>query len=188
MAGMDAVSPAAGLPASLSAETRRWAVARTKPQAERWAFVNLARLGYGAYLPLCTVCRRDRVVRSMFHTVEVPLFRSYLFVQHTPGESWRPIRSAPGVQTLITVSGRLEYAAVGAVEALQATEQLRRTPAPLKQRFRPGSACRLNAGALKGHEAVVIEIDGDSAAVAVMLFGELRRVVVPLDSLDVRDD
>jgi transcription antitermination factor NusG len=169
-------------------ETFRWAVARTRPQAEHWAFVNVSRLGYEAFLPLCTIRRRDRVVPSMFHNIEVPLFRSYLFVQHEPGTSWRPIRSAPGVSTLITVSGRLEYAAVGAVEALQATEQLRRTPATLKQRFRPGSACRLNAGSLKGHEAVVVEIDGDTVSAAVMLFGELRRVSVPLDSLSLRDD
>ena len=71
---------------------------------------------------------------------------------------------------------------------MRATEALRRTPAPLKQRFRPGSACRLSAGALRGHEAVVVEIDGDSVAVAVMLFGELRRITAPLDSLALRDD
>jgi len=34
----------------------------------------------------------------------------------------------------------------------------------------------------------VIEIDGDSAAVAVMLFGELRRVSAPLNLLSLRDD
>jgi transcription antitermination factor NusG len=166
----------------------RWCVARTKPQAEHWARVNLARLGYAAFLPLCTIRRRDRVVRSMFHSVEVPLFRSYLFVQHEPGTSWRPIRSAPGVQTLITVGGRLEYAAPGAVEQLQQTEALRRAPAAPEHRLRIGSACRLSAGALRGHDAVVVEIDGDSAAVAVMLFGELRRVSVPLNALSLREE
>ena len=177
-----------GIGAGLIVKTLRWAVARTKPQAERWAFINVCRLGYEAFLPTCAVRRRDRVVPSLFHNVEVPLFRSYLFVQHQLGTSWRPIRSAPGVSTLITVGGRLEYAAPGVVEQLRLTEALRRTPAPLKQRFRPGSACRLSAGALRGHEAVVVEIDGDTVSAAVMLFGELRRVSVPLDSLSLRDD
>jgi hypothetical protein len=35
---------------------------------------------------------------------------------------------------------------------------------------------------------VVVEIDGDSVAVAVMLFGELRRISVPLDLLSLCDD
>ena len=169
-------------------ESHRWAVARTKSQGEHWARINLARLGYEVFLPTCTVRRRDRVVRSMFHSVEVPLFRSYLFVQHEPGTSWRGIRSAPGVASIVCAGHQIRYAAVGAVEALQETEQLRRTPATLKQRFRPGSACRLNTGPLKGHEAVVAEIDGDTAVVTVMLFGELRRVVLSLDVLSARED
>jgi transcription antitermination factor NusG len=177
-----------GIGAGLIVETHRWAVARTKPQAERWAFINVCRLGYEAFLPACTVRRRDRVVPSLFHNVEVPLFRGYVFIQHTPGTSWRPIRSAPGVASIVCAGHEIRYAAPGAVEQLMATEALRRTPAPLQQRFRPGSACRLSAGALRGHEAVVVEIDGDSVAVAVMLFGELRRVSVPLDSLALRDD
>jgi transcription antitermination factor NusG len=185
---MDAVSPVAGLPASLSAETRRWAVARTKPQAERWAFMNVSRLGYTAFLPLCTVRRRDPVVRSLVHTVQVPLFRSYLFVLHEPGTSWRGIRSAPGVQTLVIVGGRLEYAAAGAVEQLQQTEALRRAPTAPVQLYRPGSACTLTTGPFRGHDAAVVEVDGNSAVVAVMMFGELRRVVVELDSLIPRED
>jgi hypothetical protein len=34
----------------------------------------------------------------------------------------------------------------------------------------------------------VVEVAGDSAVVAVMMFGELRRVAVSLDSLSLRDD
>jgi transcription antitermination factor NusG len=161
-------------------EAPRWCVARTNPSSEHWAHLSLLRVGYEAYLPLCTVRRRDRALRSMFHTVKVPLFRSYLFVQHEPGTSWRPIRSAPGVQTLILVGGRLEYAAEGAVEHLQATEALRRTPDAQEQRFRPGSACRLIAGPFRGHDAAVAEVDGDTVVVTVVMFGELRRVSVPV--------
>jgi transcription antitermination factor NusG len=177
-----------GIGAGLTVEALRWCVARTKPQGEHWAFVNVSRLGYEAFLPTCTVRRRDRVVPSLFHNVEVPLFCGYVFIQHTPGTSWRPIRSAPGVTSIVCAGHEIRYAAPGVVEQLRVTEALRRTPVPLQQRFRPGSACRLSAGALRGHEAVVVEIDGDSIAVAVMLFGELRRVSVPLDSLSRRDD
>jgi transcription antitermination factor NusG len=169
-------------------EAFRWAVARTRPQAEHWAFVNVSRLGYTAFLPLCTVRRRDRVVRTLFHNVEAPLFGRYLFIQHQPGTSWRPIRSAPGVQTLVIVGGRLEYAAVGAVEQLQQTEALRRAPTAPQNLLRPGSACTLTAGPFRGHEAAVVEVDGNNAVVAILLLGALRRVAVSLEQLSPRED
>lgn len=163
----------------------RWCVART---AEHWAYINLMRLGYEAFLPLCTVRRRDPLRHRLTHNVEVPLFRSYLFVRHTPGESWRSIRSAPGIQTLITAGDRLQYVAEGAVEALQATEALRRDPTTPQSVYRPGMACRLNAGPLRNHEAVVVKIDGNSVVVSVLLFGEFRHIAVPLASLSARKD
>jgi transcription antitermination factor NusG len=178
----------AGFPESVVTEvTPRWCVARTKPSAEAWALTNLNLRGHEVYLPLCTVRRRDRL-RSLTRTVQVPLFRSYLFVQHVPGESWRAIHTAPGVSNLITVAGRIEYAAAGVVEALRATEQLRRSIHPSAQLCRPGAACRLLSGPFYGHDAVVSAIEGDSVVVSVMMFGELRRVVVPLESLGPREN
>ena len=69
---MDTVNLAAEQPAGLTVETRRWCVARTKPQAERWAHLNLLRIGFDAYLPLCIVRRRDRVLHSLIHSAELP--------------------------------------------------------------------------------------------------------------------
>jgi transcription antitermination factor NusG len=111
-----------------------------------------------------------------------------MFVQHTPGTSWRSLRGAFGVQALITVAGRLEYVVVGSVEALQATEQLRQSINGQAQLFHPGSACRLIGGPFRGHDAVVVEIDGESAVVSVMMFGELRSVAMSLESLSPRED
>src|SRR5215469_2871571 len=65
-----------------------WAVVQTHPQAERWAETNLRRQGYPTLLPLMRVRRRDRVLRSLFHTVEVPLFPGYCFVTVT--SHWTP--------------------------------------------------------------------------------------------------
>jgi transcription antitermination factor NusG len=165
----------------------RWCVARTKPSAESWALTNLQLRGHSVYLPTCTVRRRDRL-RSLTRIVQVPLFRSYLFVQRAPGESWRAIHTAPGVSNLITVAGRIEYAAPGAVEALQATEHLRQSIHPSASLCRSGAACRLLSGPFHGHDAVVFAIEDDDVVVNVMMFGELRRVTVPLESLGPRED
>jgi hypothetical protein len=92
------------------------------------------------------------------------------------------------VSNLITVAGRIEYAAPGVVEVLQATEQLRRSIHPLASLCRPGAACRLLGGPFHGHDAVVSEIEGNDVVVRVMMFGELRCVTVPCDSLGPRED
>jgi transcriptional antiterminator RfaH len=78
-----------------------WAVCHTHPQAERWALLNLTRQGYEAYLPLMTVTRRDRVVRSMTHRVEVPLFSRYLFVNLQSDQRWVPVQYTLGVHQLL---------------------------------------------------------------------------------------
>jgi transcription antitermination factor NusG len=92
------------------------------------------------------------------------------------------------VSNLITVAGRIEYAASGVVEALQATEPLRRSMHPSASLCRPGVACRLLSGPFCDHDAVVSAIEGENVVVAVMMFGELRQVSVPCDSLGPRED
>jgi transcription antitermination factor NusG len=164
----------------------RWCVAKTKPQAERWAQFNLMRQGYTVYLPLCAVRRRDRVLRSLIRTVEVPLFATYLFVQHMPGTSWRAMRGTLGVSSIVCSGGEIRYARDGDVEALMATEALRRTPA--SSSLHVGAPCRLLTGPLRNNDAVVLDVSGKTADVAVLLFGELRRIVVPLDALNPRED
>jgi transcription antitermination factor NusG len=82
----------------------------------------------------------------------------------------------------------LQYAPEGVVEHLQATEGVRQSPDAPKHLYRPGAACRLIAGPFRDHDAVVAEINGANALVSIMLFGELRRVAVPLESLAPRAD
>src|SRR5215469_15530779 len=100
---------------------RPWACVYTHPQAEAWAQTNLQRAGYETLLPLMRVRRRDRVVRSLWHIVERPLFSRYLFVRfdHTEA-SWSPIRAAPGVRDILRDRDKVLYAPEAVVSALQA--------------------------------------------------------------------
>jgi transcription antitermination factor NusG len=120
--------------------------------------------------------------------VQVPLFRSYLFVRHTLGESWRSIHTAPGVSNLIIVAGQIQYASPGAVEALQATERARQSIHPSASLCRPGAACRLLSGPFHGHDAVVSAIEGDNVVLCIVMLGELRQISVSLESLGPRED
>jgi transcription antitermination factor NusG len=166
-----------------------WACVHTHPQAERWADTNLRRLGYRTYLPLVAATRRDRHTPTMRRSVLVPLFPSYLFLLHDPGEPWTPIRYAPGVRDVIGCNGKPQYARPGAVEAVQADEALRRiTPASQSAIARVGRAVATATGPFAGHPAVVTAVTGNHATIAILMFGQLRSVLVDVSCLVSRDE
>jgi transcription antitermination factor NusG len=65
---------------------------------------------------------------------------------------------------------------------LQATEEARRNPIPEPQ-WRRGAACTIDQGAFSGREGVVVDVGGSSARIGLFIFGQLRDVTVPIDSL-----
>jgi transcriptional antiterminator RfaH len=166
---------------------RGWAVCYTNPQAERWAETGLRRQGYTTFLPLIAVRRRDRVLRSLWHTVEVPIFSRYLFIRFNHrAESWSPIRDTPGVRDLIRIGAEVQYAPEAAVSALEAAIAERATHGPETTQWAPGAPVALLAGALRGHPAVVLSTHGEHATLAVLLFGALRQVTAPVAWLVAR--
>jgi transcription antitermination factor NusG len=161
----------------------RWTVAQTHPQAENWATVSLARAGYETYMPLFATMRGKP--KRMAH---VPLFSGYVFVALAPEQGWVAARYALGVRRLCMAGDHPTYVPDGAVEALQATEDARRSLPPADSIWRPGAPCRLNGGSLAGLDAVVSTIAGEVAVVHVLMLGELRAVTVDAAFLVVRRD
>ena len=164
-----------------------WFVVQSHHQAERWACANLQRRGYRTFLPLVAVRRRDRVIRSLYHTVEVPLFSPYLFIHFDARSGWTPIWNTPGVARLLMADGKPAPCPERAVEAIQAGEGLRRTLTPAEPLWRPGAACKLVHGPFQGGDAVVTAVHNDRALVALLMLGHLREVQVSLDCLAARD-
>ena len=160
----------------------RWAVVFTHSQAERWAVQNLQRQGYPAYVPLVTIRRRDRVLRSLWHDVEVPLFPRYAFV--VAGSHWSPIRGTAGVaQLLVDAAGKPYLLRAGLVEALQEGESLRRyPPSGPPALWAPGMACRASVGGVELRGAVT-RVVKRVAYVAAVMFGEVREIVIDLSAL-----
>lgn len=163
-----------------------WCVAHTHPQAERWADTNLRRSGFTTYLPLYAAQIRDRAIPSLRHTVVRPLFTGYLFVQHHRGSSWRPIYETPGVHSLIRSGSQLQYAPDAAVEALRATEAVRRHPVAHRPSWASGTPCSLAAGPMAGLPAVVLDAEGDTVRIGVMFLGQIRQVTVASECLVTR--
>jgi transcriptional antiterminator RfaH len=160
-----------------------WIVAVTHPQAEAWADSNLQRRGYRCFLPHYAAKRRDPVLHTLTRVVLTPLWPGYLFVHHDSRDSWRPIYETPGVRSVLKTRDQIQWANAGDVEALRATEDARRSITPGAS-WAPGMPCSPVAGTpFAGHPAVIIEIHGSRAMIALMLFGQLTRVSIDVACL-----
>jgi transcription antitermination factor NusG len=169
----------------------QWFVVSTHPQAERRATHHLAQQGYTTFLPLYAARRRDRVVKTMFHTVETPLFPSYAFARFDARrDPWRPILSTPGVFDLIRnrCTGMPEPVRAGAVEALEASQDARRCLPAQNASWAPGTPCRPATGIMAGIPGVVLNVQRETATVSLMFLGHLREITLPLDCLTSRDE
>jgi transcription antitermination factor NusG len=156
-----------------------WIVVHSYPQAEAWAALNLERRGYHAYLPMMTVRRRDRVLRSMWHHVETPLFPRYLFVRF-PGH-WVPIRYTPGVYRIVSAAGFPNMASEAEISAVQATEAVRRSPPAQSARWAPGMP-------FEGMPAVITSVLDEQVQISMMMLGCFRSITVHADCLVARDE
>jgi transcription antitermination factor NusG len=165
-----------------------WFVVNSYPQAERRAAQSLAHKGYEVYLPLILVSRRDRVVRSLLHRVEAPLFPAYLFVRLDLRDPWGPVRYAPGVFQLLTnADSTPEPVPETVIDALQAGDAFRRLPLPDAPLLRPGAPVTCLYGPFQGREAVVIAAAANTARIALPMLGAMRELVVPIACLTARD-
>jgi transcription antitermination factor NusG len=165
-----------------------WAVCQTHPQAEFWGRSNLIRQGFKAYCPTYITRRRDRALPTLWHQVEAPLFTGYIFVNLGDNEPWFAIRRTPGIrQIMLSSFANPHHVPHGVVEALQATQAARRSADAGRTSWAPGTACRLAAGPMRGHDAVVIGTRDGRTLVGVMCFGAMREVAVATDCLIARD-
>jgi transcription antitermination factor NusG len=166
----------------------RWFVVQTHPQSERWASSNLTRRGYQTFLPLVFVTRRDRVLRTLTHRVEVPLFASYCFVRFDAEQDpWTPIWHTPGVAALLVKDGRKPNPVAEAdFRAVEAAVAAARSQGAETASWAPGTPCSLATGPFRGHPAVVLSVRSQHARLSVMILGGLREVQAPVAWLTER--
>jgi len=164
----------------------RWFVIASQSQAERRALDHLQQQGYEAFLPLRTV---RRCHHHVMRTLEVPLFAGYLFTQFDAHrEPWRPILSTLGVYAMLRrTDGTPDPVARGVVEALQAAQTLAATQQPKTSQWAPGDAVAVANGAFSGHPAVVLEVEPNTVAIAILAFGALHRVTLRADRIVARE-
>lgn len=166
----------------------RWFVAETHPQAERWVARSLAEKGYEAYLPMIVRQRRDSVVRTMMHTVHVPMFGNYLFFRiDADNDPWTPVRYCEGVkQVFMTQSQRPIPVPIGFVERLIETAPERLKLAPEKLPAHPrGAMLRIESGPMESFTGICVASDGLTTEMNVELFGRVLVVTFPSSVLSL---
>lgn len=84
----------------------RWHVVHTNTRAEYRALIDLAGMGFRAYLPMHMHYSRPKKLGEPTRAEVLPLFPRYMFVAFDPlRDQWRRIFSARGVAFLFTTMG-----------------------------------------------------------------------------------
>lgn len=149
-----------------------WVVARTKPQRENYAAIQVERQGFEAYLPRMLDTHTKRVS---------PLFPGYLFV-NTPG-SWLWLRSTYGVLDVVFGTGglpaRLPVAAIDRIKRDADSDGLIQLTT---QKFKCGQRVRLRDGAFVGWNALYADSPAPARErVLLQVLGAWTHVTVPQD-------
>jgi transcription antitermination factor NusG len=168
-----------------AAATPVWCVIAFWGQAEISGTRELTREGYETCLPLQAIRRQDPVIKSMWHTVRIPLFSGYGFIRLTQAQSREPVTSIRGVREVLRrPDGKAAWVPDALIEKL--VEDAPRRLELAKQHgpvLDAGSGVRIKDGTFEGHRGVVIQCDGINTQVEIEMFG--RPVPVWLDRVSV---
>lgn len=166
----------------MSASEPLWYVAQTHPRAEHKAAAQLARQGFGVYLP--RYLKHSRHARKLI-TVAAPLFPRYVFVAiDLTTQRWRAVNSTFGVTRLVCRGEMPAPLPVEVIRGLRLHEDERgyfRT----RQVFLPGDRVRVIGGAFSDC-AGLFEGMSDNQRVTILLelLGRRVRMFVDIGAIE----
>lgn len=157
-----------------------WYVCLTKPRQEAYAALKLQEQGYELYLPLLESWARRAGRWTKKQSI---MFPRYAFVRPSrPTQGVWPVRSTPGVSTLVKfgpVLACLSPDKVAALQALLAAQAATRPGQPLQT----GQAVVFASGPLKGMNGIISNVAAERVTVLMTLLGQDQSVTAPADDL-----
>lgn len=159
-----------------------WYVVRCKPHQERSVRVHLERAGIETFLP---EIREVKVARRSIHDCLSPLFPGYLFAQFSVDRDYRTVTYCRGVRGVVSFGPRpavVEEDLLAAIRARMVEGYITLSGIP---DFSPGQVVRIQAGPLRGMEAIFERtIPGYQRAVLLLrALAYQARLVVDLKDL-----
>lgn len=157
-----------------------WYVCFTKPRQEAYAASKLREQGYEFYLPFLESWARRAGQWCKKQTV---MFPRYAFVRPAvAGQSVAPVRSTPGVSTLVRFGPVLATLGQDRLEALQALLAERSAALP-GQPLALSQHVVFASGPLKGMAGIVSNVAGERVSVLMTLLGQQQNLVVSANEL-----
>lgn len=156
-----------------------WFAVLTKPRAEAEAQLWLNRQGFETLF-----ARTRRTVRAAAGMVvrTESLFPRYIFLRSDPSlQSLEPVRSTPGVSTIVRFGGEPAVVADAVIDQIRVRIDpdngfVRLAPPQLQ----PGAKVRINEGPFSGMDAIFTARHGeDRVRLLLSLLGSEREIVVP---------
>lgn len=170
----------------MQAAQKVWYLVYTKPRQESLAQDNLARQGYGVYLPRVRLMRK-RQGRQV--AIIEPLFPRYLFIHlDTQSDNWGPIRSTYGVASLVRFGNEPAKVPDDFVELLKAQEGQDGLHEWAEPKLHLGDRLRVIEGPLKGYEGVLLAKSGQARVMLLMdMLGKEVRAHLSPDQVESTD-
>lgn len=163
-----------------AATENSWFVCLTKPRQEAYAVVKLGEQGYQVYLPLLDswVRRAGKWCRK-----QSVMFPRYAFVRPAaPEHSISPVRSTPGVTTLVKFGPVLARLPDSKLLALQSLVAQRAQALPARP-LAAGQQVVFASGPFKGMAGLVSSVADERVSVLMSLLGQQQNLQTPIDAL-----
>jgi transcription antitermination factor NusG len=127
-----------------------WYALRVRYQSEGLTRERLCGKGYPTFAPMYRTRRQwaDRVKQ-----IEVPLFPGYVFCRFDVRD-WMPVRTTPGVVSVVSVGDAPAVVDEREIEAIRATLKGGNAAEPWPF-LRAGQRVRVTSGSMRGHEGIL---------------------------------
>lgn len=165
------------------AAVKSWYLVYTKPRQEDIALTNLARQGYGVYLPRVRQMRKRQGRRV---PVVEPLFPRYLFIRlDTHTDNWGPIRSTLGVSSLVRFGYEPARVPDDLVDFLQEKEGQNGLHTWAEPAYKTGDRVRVAEGAFQGYEGILLaRTSRERVVVLLEILGKQVRTLIASAQLE----
>ena len=152
-----------------------WYVAHTKARQEQIAVENLARQGYGVYLPQLKVLTHSRCRQPIGF---ISLFPRYVFFQPSSIEhSIAPVRYTKGVAAIVSFGGVPAVLQPDGLQRIRAFERSQNAGDIAKlSGLHPGKSIVVTSGPFAGLEGLVSTVAEQRVTVLMHLLGVQTRV------------
>jgi transcription antitermination factor NusG len=165
----------------IESDKKSWFALYTRSRAEKQVYELLRSAGIDSYLPLVRTLKQWSDRKKW---VEEPLFRSYIFVNITPGQYY-DVLNIPGMVRYVTFEGKAVAIPPQQIEAIRQFIETGYQLPDAEVDLPPGSKIDIIAGPMKGISGELLEVMGKTK-VRIEIDGLGQSVYVEIPASHIR--